>query len=96
MKYYSEQLNTLFDTKEECAAAEEKHARAVAEAEAKKKALAEERAGRAKVVDELYKAMVEAKKNYNDALQDFIRDYGSYHFTYRSSDPFFSSIFNLF
>ena len=58
MKFYSEQLNKLFDTQELCAEAEEKHNKAVAEAEAKKKALAEERATRAKAVEELYQTRV--------------------------------------
>ena len=90
MKFYSEKLNKLFDTEDACAEAEDAHAKAVAEAEAKKKALADERATRAKEVEELYKAAVEAKKAYDAKLQAFLKDYGSFHATFRNVDPFFT------
>lgn len=89
MKFYSEKLNKLFDTQEACAQAEEAHAKAVAEEEAKKKALADERANRAKNVEELYKQAVEAKQAYDKALQEFLKDYGSFHATFKAKDPFF-------
>lgn len=89
MKFYSEKLNTMFDTQEACAQAESEHDKQVAEAEAKKKALADERATRAKAVEELYKQAVEAKQKYDKALQEFLKDYGSFHATFKSTDPFF-------
>jgi len=89
MKYFSEKLNKIFDSAEACEEAEVAHDKAIAEAEAKKKALADERATRAKEVEDLYKAAVEAKKAYNIALQDFLKDYGSFHFTMKDVDPFF-------
>lgn len=95
MKFYSEKLNKLFDTQELCAQAESEHDKAVAEAEAKKKALADERATRAKKVEELYKQAVQAKQEYDKALQDFLTDYGSFHTTFKTTDPFFN-IFDWF
>ena len=95
MKFYSEKLNKLFDTEELCQQAESQHEKAVAEAEAKKKALADERANRAKTVEELYKKAVEAKQTYDKALHDFVKDYGSFHFTFKTTDPFFG-IFDWF
>ena len=89
MKFYSEKLNKLFDTQELCAQAETAHEKALAEAEAKKKALADERANRAKEVEELYKTAVEAKKAYDDKLREFLKDYGSFHATFKNVDPFF-------
>ena len=89
MKFYSEKLNQLFNTYELCAQAEEEHDKAVAEAEAKKKALADERANRAKEVEELYKQAIEAKRTYDEALQAFLKDYGSFHATFKTTDPFF-------
>lgn len=89
MKFYSEKLDKLFDTQELCAKAEEAHDHEVAEAEAKKKALAEERATRAKNVEDLYKQAVTAKQNYDKALQSFLNDYGSFHATFKTTDPFF-------
>ena len=95
MKFYSEKLKKLFDSDEACLKAEEEHDKAQAEAEAKKKALAEERATRAKEVEEAYKVAVEAKRKYDKALNDFVKDYGSFHATFRTTDPFFG-FFDLF
>lgn len=90
MKFYSEKLNKLFDTQELCAQAEDAHEKAIAEEEAKKKALTEERATRAKEVEDLYKAAIEAKKAYDEKLRAFLKDYGSFHATFKNVDPFFS------
>lgn len=90
MKFYSEKLDKLFDTQELCAEAEEAHEKALAEAENKKLKLAEERANRAKEVEDLYKAAVEAKKAYDEKLREFLKDYGSFHATFKNVDPFFS------
>lgn len=90
MKYFSEKLNKLFDSADACAEAETTHDKEVAEKEAKQKALADARAARAKEVEDLYKDAVEAKKLYNEALRAFIKDYGSFHATFKNVDPFFS------
>ena len=90
MKFYSEQLKKFFDSEKECVEAEEAHSKAIAEEEKRKAALVEERSNRAKEVEELYKAAVEAKQAYNDKLQEFLNDYGSFHATFRNVDPFFS------
>lgn len=90
MKYFSEKLNKMFDSEDACAEAESAHEKAMAEAEAKKKALADERANRAKEVEDLYKLAVEAKQNYDAKLREFLKDYGSFHLTFRDVDPFFS------
>lgn len=88
MKYYSEKLNSLYETAEECAKAEEAHDKAIAEAEAKKNALASKRAERAKEVENAYANAVNAKKAYNQILQEFLKDYGSFHATFKDVDPF--------
>ena len=90
MKFYSEKLNKVYDTEQACVEAESAHDKAIAEAEAKKKALVEERATRAKEVEDLYKAAVEAKKAYDEKLRDFLKDYGSFHATFKNVDPFFT------
>lgn len=95
MKFYSEKLNKMFDDDKSCLKAEEEHEKAVAEAEAKKKALADERANRAKAVEELYRKAIEAKQEYDKALREFLKDYGSFHATFKTSDPFFG-IFDWF
>ena len=97
MKYFSELLNRVYNSEAECIEAEEKHKKALAEekrqkavAEAKKEALANERAERAKKIEELYKAAATAEREYKTALNDFIKDYGSFHATFKTTDPFFS------
>ena len=95
MKYFSEKLNKVFDTEKACVEAEMAHDKTVAEAEAKKKALADERANRAKAVEELYDKAVKAKQEYDKALQGFLKDYGSFHATFKTTDPFFG-IFDWF
>ena len=100
MKFYSEKLNKLFDTQELCAQAEEEHDKAEAAKKAKEEELAATRKARANEVEEAYKASVEAQKHYQDLLNKFVKDYGSFHMTLRSGDfnPFdgFDHLFNSF
>ena len=84
--FYSEQLKKYYDTKEACLAAEkeyeEKHA---IELKAK-----EERAAKAKAVEEAY-------KNYLQLRSDFIKEYGQYHMTLTEKDlPKANSILDMF
>jgi len=37
----------------------------------------------------LYKQAVKAKQEYDKALQEFLKDYGSFHATFKTTDPFF-------
>lgn len=86
MKYFSEQLNRLFDSAEELETAE---AKAIAEENARKEAeqkKAAERKARAAEVEEARKAMMEATKHYNDVLAKFCKDYGAYHCSVKSDD----------
>ena len=103
MKFYSENLKKFFDTEKECLAAEEESKRK-AEVEAKKKEeLANARKERAKAIDEAREVMIKAEKDYNKLVREFIKDYGSYHFSYSSNDvdddelnDLFDSLFRLF
>ena len=90
MKYYSELLRKFFDKAEDCAEAEEAQKKAEAEAEEKRKALAEQRAARAKEVEEAHQRAVDAKNEYNQILYKFLDDYGSFHATFTRSDPIWS------
>ncbi len=85
MRYYSDTLKKLYETEEELkkeeAAFEEKHA-----LELKKK---EERANRAKEVEEAY-------KKYLDLRSKFVKDYGSYHMTITENDLKDLSVNSLF
>lgn len=95
MKIYSEKLNKLFNTVEECekaehqaavteARAKEEKERAEAEAKAKKEKEAAERKAAAAELDEARKAMVAAQKHYAELLDNFIKKYKSYHYTTNS------------
>lgn len=81
MKYYSETLKKIFDTPEDLKKAEKAHKEKLA-VEEKKRA---ERSARAKEVEEAYKA-------YKKLLDDFVKDYGSFHMTINDS----RSLFDMF
>jgi septation ring formation regulator EzrA len=75
MKFYSENLKTLFDTVEDLEAAEKEY-QAKLKAEQEKK---NERKTRAKEVED-------ARVKYMELLRQFIADYGSYHSTVKEGD----------
>lgn len=73
MKYYSEDLQKLFDTQEALVKAED---------EAKRKQ--ESRETRAKEVQAAEKKAKEAVAEYSRLYNAFIKDYGSFHVTRKS------------
>ena len=86
--YKSEVLNKEFETEQECLDAEKKYE----EEHAKELALKEERAERAKEVQDAY-------KHYLELRAKFIEDYKSYHMTLTEKDlPALNTInwFDLF
>ena len=100
MKYVSEITKKAYDTEKECLEAEkifqEKQEKALVE----KKKKDAERTSRAKEVEDAYKAAVEANKAYREILNQFVRDYGSFHMTYSGTsnliDDVFNSVFRFF
>ena len=95
MKFYSEQLNKLFDSAEELKAAEDKVNAAKRAEEEKKAALKAQREERAKEVEEAFKLANEDTKKAYALLKEFLKDYGSFHTTLREPiasiwDNFFS------
>jgi hypothetical protein len=99
MKYYSEKLNKFFDNDEACLKAEEAFDKKKADEELRQKKLKEERAARAKEVEEAYKAIVDAKTKYAELKNKFIADYGSFHqtFNFKTDIPTgnWNDLFNL-
>ena len=77
MQYHSTLLDKNYDTVEELEAAEKQFQ---AEEDEKNKEK-EERAARAKEVEEARLAYVEAGKKYTKLLNQFIKDYNTYHFS---------------
>jgi len=86
MKYYSEQLDKLFDDEKSLKEAETAREVELAAKAAKEDKLKKERKQRADEVDSAYKAMIDARNHYNDVLKAFLEDYHSYHKTYTSAD----------
>lgn len=86
MKYFSEKLNRLFDSVDECAKAESAHEEALRKQEETKKKLADERAARAKEVEEALQAFYEARKVYTEKLKAFTEDYGAWHYSFTGKE----------
>ena len=103
MKYYSENLKKLFDTEKDLKEAEAKY-----EVALKCKAdLKTEKKKRAEEVENAYKETLEIKKEYAKKLDEaeaefiklknnFVKDYGSFHMTYSSSDDILPEYFSFF
>ena len=109
MKYWSEVTKSFYDSEKACLDAEfkakeeqnrEKIRRERAEREAKEKQekLAAERKARAAEVEEARKAMVAAQKKYQEVLETFIKQFGSYHLSLNGEDAKAAahSLFDIF
>ena len=94
MKYVSEITNLIYDSAEDCQAAEKEYLDKQAKATAEKEKKANERAKRAKEVEKAYEAVVNANKEYKKILDSFIADYGSFHMTYTDSNNLISDLFD--
>ncbi len=99
IKVYSDKTQKFYNTVEEANRAEfelkeqenrEKirKEREAAEAKAKKEQEAVERKAAAEKVEAARKAMVAAQRNYRDELNNFIKAYGTYHFSSNNVDDF--------
>ena len=89
MKYYSEDLKRLFDNEDELTKAEAEAKKVALAKETKEKQLREERATRAKEVEDALKAARDAEKKANKLMNNFVQDYGSFHTTIKDVfDPF--------
>lgn len=104
MKILSEKTGKEYPTVELCIAAEKAYdeqiakekaekEQALAIAKAKKEELAAVRKNRAAEVENAYKAIIEAQKVYNEKLNAFVKDYGSFHMTINTGE---GNPFNLF
>ena len=93
MRILSEKTGKEYKTVPECIAAEKEFDEAQAKEEARKKALSDERKTRAKEVENALKAVCDAQKAYEEKLDAFVKDYGSFHATIRTGE---GNPFNLF
>ena len=81
MKYYSENLKKVFDTEADCVKAEREYQEKVEKEKAEEEALASARKERAKEVEKAYSDMIAAQKHYTKLLNQFVKDYNSWHMT---------------
>jgi len=99
MTIISEKTGKHYTTVEECLKDEKKYDEEIAVKKAKKKELSDARKNRAKEVEDAYKARLEADKVYQEKLNKFIEDYGSFHMTFdtKLENPvnFFDFLYNF-
>jgi len=92
--YYSKKLNKPFDTLDELKKAEG----ALEEKEKEAERAKIERASAAKKIEDLVKQRDELQKQIDKQINEFVKKYGSYHYTFRGSlnDGIFDTFFKLF
>lgn len=105
MKYYSDVTKRLYDTAEELnkaetavVKAEQERKAALAKKQAEQAKLKEQRAARAQEVTEAIRVRDEAQKKVNELVNKFVKDYGSYHYTWSSDfiDDVFKTVVKFF
>lgn len=97
MKYYSTELNELFDSEEALVKAEKAEVEKKKKAEAELKAKKADRAKRAKEVEKAFKDAMKAQQQADELLNSFIKDYGSFHATFDGDDFYGNNLmFSLF
>lgn len=84
MKFYSEILNKQFDTADECVAAEKAYEEEVAKKQVEQEYLKTQRKARAAAIEEAREKMVEAQNHYRILIGEFVKDYGTYHYSSKS------------
>lgn len=105
MKYYSDVTKKFYnDVKvleaDEAAVvkAEEERKAALVKQQEQQTKLKEQRAARAEEITQAIKERDEAQKKVNELLNKFVKDYGSYHYTWSSElvDDAFKTMFKFF
>lgn len=94
MKYYSDVTKKFYNDVKVLEADEA----AVAKQQEQQAEPKEQRAARAKEITQAIKERDEAQKKVNELLNKFVKDYGSYHYTWNSEliDDAFKTVFKFF
>ena len=86
MKILSEKTKKEYATVEECLADEAKYDEMIAKKKEEAERKATERKERAKEVEEAYLVAKEAERKYVELRNKFVKDYGSFHMTYSTTE----------
>lgn len=86
MKIYSEITKKFYPTVSECEAAEREAEKQKKEEKAKKEKLSAERKVRANEITEALNKVYEDFNKYQNLVKDFVKDYGSYHYSITSDN----------
>lgn len=92
LKYYSEKTNKFYPTVEECQAAEAEWDKAN-EAKIKEKEAAK---ADAEEIKKAYEEFINARKKYNNLVNEFVKKHKSYHLSITVDDFFDNFCDNLF
>ena len=93
MKYYSDKTKQLYESVEQLQKAEVAYDKEQEAALAKQR----DRKNRAEEIKKAREVLRNAQKNYQDLVNKFVKDYGSYHETYsKESDSLEQILLNLF
>ena len=93
MKYYSDKTKALYESVEQLQKAEAAYDKEQEAALAKQR----DRKNRAEEIKKAREVLRNAQKNYQDLVNKFVKDYGSYHETYsKESDSLEQILYNLF
>ena len=97
MKILSEKTKKEYATVEECLEDEAKYDEMIAKKKEEAERKSAERKERAKEVDEAYLAEKEAERKYVELRNKFVKDYGSFHMTYSTTEKplTFEDIFKM-
>ena len=84
MRYYSELTKKLYDSEQDLLEDEERVEEETRKLEEQKRAIAEQRKERAAEIDAARKRMIEAQSEYRRLINEFCKDYKSYHYSCNS------------
>lgn len=95
-KFYSDITKKFYDVEDEA----EKAEILVKKQEEERLNKEKEKQTRIKEVEDAYKKLIEAKENFRELENKFVKDYGSLHLKYTDSDPkspaLFDYLFDVF
>lgn len=96
MKFYSDVTKQLYGDSETCLAAETEYQKQLDTQKAAAQELSKNKKARADAVVAAYKEVQDSEKKYLDLRNDFVKDYGYFHMTYKDSNALpFDGLFDM-